>query len=439
MARHPLLDDDRFKIGFEFEFIIHGHESLMSSSECIKISSLNYSTFKAAFNINKEQSAQIEAILTYRQHFTKNKFDFADLSEEAGSFGIPKLIALLKLKPRNKKWYTESSTFRSSCDDPVFFDKSKEINSALDSLDISNYDEVTRFARRLSHHFVLSEIIENLGGVNREQEKNIFKNLSVIFSEKLGVKMDTCGNYYVEEEESFISTNWNIKTEYFEDTDDTKEFGLEITTPPLPPREALKYAKKILEILSDNNLPFKVKLLKDCGVHVNVSHPDVKINQVSPIYYSLMNDEKAMMLPFHRTNQEACLAYSKNIRELTRKLVRHGLISLDMLNTTEGLKHVVTMIDSHVDYGKFISAYFYNMHKLGYIEYRMAGGKGYTKKYKELEYHVCECLRITKSFTHNRFDDRVFAHKVKTLLIKAGAGKRKTVPFPREVFMRSKR
>lgn len=437
MARHPLLDDDRFKIGFEFEFIIHGHESLMASPGYMKISSLNYSAFRVAFDINNEQLDQIEAILSYRQHFTKNRFDYAEFEEEAVAFGITKLIALLKLKPRNKKWYTESTIFNSYCETPIFFDKSEEMNDALDSLDISNYDKVRHVARRLSHHFILSEVVgrEKYGEVREEQEKNILDNIGTMFSEKLGIKMDT----YVYDDGPTTDTSWHIKTEYFDDSDSIIDFGLEITTPPLPPREALKYAKKILDIFSDRKLPFKVRLAKDCGIHVNISHPDVGMDQVSPFYYSIMNNEKALALPFHRTTQDACLPYSKNIREITSKLVKRGLISLDMLNTPEGLEHVVIMIEANLDYGKFVSAYFYNMHKLRYIEYRMAGGKGYSKKYKELEHHVKECLKITKSFTHDRFSDRTFTHKVKNLLIKVGAGKRKAMPFPREIFVRNKR
>ena len=434
MPNHSLLDDDRFKIGFEFEFVIRGYDSLfLSDPDYLSVCGMNYNTFRTAFVISKKQLAQIENILSYEQYFSnsKRRFDYTEIEEMAVKFGISKLITLLKLKPRNREWYTASKTFPPECNNPYFFDKSYEINRALDALDLSDYNEVKRLARRLSHYHVRTRYIDEHGN-GEEDEKYILGRVAEVFGERMGVEIA----FDVYDENLDTYKNFCLKTEYLDDTDLTIDMGMEITTPPLPPREALSHAKKILGIMTERDLPFRVRLNKDCGIHVNVSYPGVKVDQVSPVYYSLMNDERALTTPFRRITQDACLPYTNNIREIAGKLIRRGLLTLDMLNTMEGLKYVVTMIEANLDYGKYTSAYFYNIHKHGYIEYRMAGGRGYTKKYKELEHHVRECLRITKSFTHDRFSDRIFADKVRRLLIKAGAKKGRPVSFPKEVFAR---
>jgi len=422
MDIHPLLDDNRFKIGFEFEFVVHEHDTFLNPPDYLRVSGLNYDTFISSFVITKKQTEQIEYILSYGQYFSKrkNRFDYVEMDMEAKRFGIAKLIALLKLKPRNGEWYTAGYEF---------YDRSEEVNEALSTLDPDDYNEVKRFARRLSNYFILARYVDEQGKEEDDITK-ILKSIAVEFGDRLGVKIESA--IYGDSLDS--KNDFCLKTEYLNEAEHN-EMGLEITTPPLPPREALSYARDIFDIMTEKDLPFKVKLGKDCGIHVNVSHPDVKRDQISPVYYSLMNDERALATPFKRMTQDACLPFTKNIQGIVRKLIRRGLLTLDMLHSVEGLKYVVTMIEANLDYGKFTSAYFYNIHKHGYIEYRMAGGRGYTKKYDELERHVKECLRITKSFTHDRFNDWVFAEKIKKLLVKSGAQRGKSV-FPKEIFVR---
>ena len=211
-----------------------------------------------------------------------------------------------------------------------------------------------------------------------------------------------------------------IGTSAEEDTDSMRDYyidaGIEINTPVMTPREALLEFRNIASALRE--VPFRVYTGSDCGLHINISHPDVGVDDVSILEFALLYDEAAMAKPFGRSNNSACESYAKLIRKGVREFVRNRIVSLAAFDSDHAV--VVRFIESSLDMRKMSSMNLGSLYKYGFVEYRLPGGKRYLSQGKEVRKHLIELLEIHQSFGTRK---KAVQRKIRRLLVDAGASK----------------
>jgi hypothetical protein len=183
----------------------------------------------------------------------------------------------------------------------------------------------------------------------------------------------------------------------------------------MTPREALSEFRNVADALMD--FPFLVYTGSDSGLHINISHPDVGIDNVSILEFALLNDEAAMAKPFGRGKSDACEPYRKHVCKKIRELVRDRIISLAAFDNDP--KMVLRFIESTIEMRKMSSMNLSSLNKHGFVEYRIPGGKGYLKKSREVRKHLIELLNAHQSFGF--LNDYAVKSKVRRLLVAAGA------------------
>ena len=405
-----VIDDDRFGVGFEFEFIVADADLMIRDREFVQVCQLTWNQLKHCFEMHGPDKglARVASLLSFHEYQNpKVRWD-EDYEEAAKKFGWAKLVTILKLQPRAKHWYFKNK-------EGTFLLRTADVKKAMSALDTRDEDAVKRFTRKIGRYYVRSVELEKYGGLTAANTDKIFERVMEVLQFRTGHEFTRLTTY----EESSLSKDypdWYITDE---ETDGMRDYyidsGLEITTPVMTPREALLEYRNVADALLD--FPFPVYTGSDSGLHINISHPDTHSDDVSILEFALLHDEAAMAKPFSRIRSEGCEPYRKHILKKIRELVRDRIISLAAFDNDP--KMVLRFIESTLEMRKMSSMHLGNLNKYGFVEYRISGGKGYLKKSKEVRRHLIELLDIHRSF--GILNDYSVNHKVRRLLVAAGA------------------
>lgn len=398
-----VIDDDRFGVGFEFEFVVADADLLVREREFVQVCCLNWNKFKHSFElIDSKKLSWVESILSFQEYQNLKTRWNVDYEECAEKFGWARLIAMLRLQPRAKHWYYKNKKGE-------FLLRTALIKQAMLDLDPRDEDAVKRFSKRIGRYYVRMVELEKYGGMTKSNTDKMFERVIDVLDFRTGHEFTRLT--YENDDLSKDSPGWYLVEEDVEDMRDYYiDSCLEITTPVMTPREALQEYRNVSDALMD--FPVSVYTTSDCGLHINISHPDIDMDDVSILEFSLMYDEVAMAKPFGRNNNNACEAYRKSVRKKIRELVRDRVISLAAFDNDPSM--MMQFIESSIEMQKMSSMNLGSLNKYGFVEYRIPGGKRYLQKRREVRKHLIELLNIHQSFGEHNYAMR---RKVRRLLV----------------------
>jgi hypothetical protein len=405
-----LLADNKFKIGFEFEFVAYGLCDVLSDqTRKMRIPEIFLHELDTCFHVSKSDYSDIENLLAYAGYST-NKYGYFSAPNDLIEYGTDRMIALLGLMPTKNVYRKVGSGYK---------DVTEEIKDKITSADRTDPRDLVRLGNSLRRCYVDTPVLGEYSSFIKETEDQIYNMMVHEFNKHSGITMKRVESYSIATKKK---PGWYLTEEYVDDIkEDHIEYGFEIITPALHPVEALEALRAVLSFLSSDNIPFKVRTGKDCGVHINISHEDKVEGDVHQLYYSLMFDDVSVIKLFGRTRQHMCAAMKPFTIKEIKRLTKENAITLDGLNDPNTIQRVLDIIEASTESGGLKSARFDNMHKWGYVEYRMAGGKKYHNRYKEIAAHTIDLLRFTMDYEADNTKNKAFIGKIRSTMKEAGA------------------
>lgn len=410
LTKKQLLADDKFKIGFEFEFVAYDLcDVLGDQTRKLRISEIFLHELDTCFHVNKSDYSDIENLLAYAGYST-NKYGYFSAPSDLVEYGPDRMIALLGLMPTKNIYRRVGGEYR---------DVTEEIKDRITATDRTDPKDLVRLSNTLRRCYVDTPVLGEYSSFIKESEDQIYNMMIREFKEHSGITMKRVQSYDMVTKKK---PGWFLTEEYVDDIkEDHIEYGFEIVTPPLHPVEALEALRSVLDFLTSDSIPFKVRTGKDCGVHINISHEDKLEGDVHQLYYGLMFDDESVIKLFGRTRQHMCSSMKPLTIKEIKRLTKEKAITLDGLNDPKTIQRVLDIIEASTETGGLKSARFDNMQKWGYVEYRMAGGSKYQNKYNEIAKHTLDLLRFTMLYEADNTENKVFVGKIRSIMKEAGA------------------
>ncbi len=410
ISNKQLLEDNKFKIGFEFEFVAYDFCDVLSNqSRKLRISEILLNEMDTCFRISKSNRSNIEHMISYAS-YSAHECDYFSSSDNFVKYGPDRLIAILGLMPTKTVYRKVGIGYK---------DITEEIKNKITAVDYTDTKDLVRLSNTLRQCYVDAPVIGEHFSLIEENEDQIYTMMVRAFKEHSGITMKRVESYDMVTKKK---PGWFLTEEYVDEIkDDYIEYGFEIVTPALHPMKALEALRSVLDFLTLSSLPFKVRTGKSCGVHINISHEDKKKHDVHNLFYGLMFDEESVIKRFGRSRQDMCSAINPIIVKEIRRLTRDKAITLDGIDDPKHIQRVLEIIESTASTDDLNSARFEYMDKWGYVEYRMAGGSKYQNKYNEIENHTLDLLRLTMSYEEDNTKNKVFIGKIRDIMKSAGA------------------
>lgn len=186
------------------------------------------------------------------------------------------------------------------------------------------------------------------------------------------------------------------------------EMGWELISPPQPILQALHSLQNIFSWMQENSYYTN----NTCGFHVNVSYGDLT-QSADPLKLILLLGEKYLADLFDRATNEFTASH---IQDLQNKIRKKPLIVLTADTDVEKLKKQLRKMLSHeknytVNLGK--------QAKKGYLEFRIAGGQGYHKRWKEIENLILRYAFILKASLDPHSFEKEYAKELAKLILQS--------------------
>ena len=405
-----LLADNKFKIGFEFEFVAHELQGVLSNQyRKLRVPELFLHELDTCFHVSAQDHKDIVNILTYSGYNT-DKFDYFSVPDDLVEYGPDRMIAALGLMPIKPLYRKVGNRYKDVTD---------EIKDKMTSFDLSDVKDLVRMIRSLRKCYVDAPVLGNYTSLTTEGEQEAYDAMIRVFKDFTGITLKRVESYDIVTKKN---PAWFLTEEYVDDIKEGRiEYGFEVITPPLHPVEALEALRTVMDFLSSDELPFKIRTGVDCGVHINISHEDKTYEEVNQTFYGLMFDEEPVIKSFGRSKQHMCAAIRPIITKEIKRLTREKAITLLSLNDPATTQRVLDIIDSFSEAGGLKSARFTSMEKWGYVEYRMPGGRKYETKYNEIAALTIDLLRFTMAYQTDYTKHKVFIGKIRDIMESTGA------------------
>lgn len=406
---NKLLADNKFKIGFEFEFVAYGLENVLDNQyRKLRVSELFLHELETCFHVSKQDHKDIENILAY-SGFNTNRLDYFSVPDDLVEYGPDRMIAALGLMPTKTVYRKNGNSYKDVTD---------EIKDKMTSFDLTDPKDLVRMIRSLRKCYVDTPVLGNYTALTKEGEDEAYKSVMRAFKDFSGISMKRVESYDVATKKK---PSWYLTEEYVDDISEGRiEYGFEIVTPPMHPVTALEALQTVFNFLNSDKIPFKVKTGTDCGVHINISHEDKTHREVNQTFYGLMFDEEPVIKSFGRSKQHMCSAVRPRITKEIKRLTREHAITISSLDDPATTQRVLDIIGSVSEDGGLRSARFTSIEKWGYVEYRMPGGKKYQTKYKEIAALTIALLRFTMTYQSDYTKHKVFIGKIRAIMESVG-------------------
>jgi len=302
-----------------------------------------------------------------------------------------------------------------------FLDRTEEIHALL-----ANNQDLDYIAKKLNPLFM--KIPFNMAEDHKQY--HLFGNYAINaaadkFEKVIGQRITRCitgnrrrrinweagkknpGWYMKEESLDLDGLNWHTAN------------GLELVTPPCHPLISQVYSKMILRALDEPTEEFSFLTQDDCGIHVNISHPDYTRDDYSPCYIGLMFDDLSFMKQFGRLDEHNKDNRSQ-VENTIKRLCNYDYICLDDLDTDRGFRFVCDMIDSNADRHVNRSIEYEKINTYCYLEHRSGGGKDYQKNPDGLNDYIQALCEFTLTYP-DRWENIAFKERLREVMVRAGA------------------
>lgn len=159
-------------------------------------------------------------------------------------------------------------------------------------------------------------------------------------------------------------STWGITSDGSLPSDHDEGQGIEVISTPLPPSEAIKQ----MNIFFDWMKGYNITTNEDCGLHINISIPELK-DKLDPFKLALFLGEEYMLAAFKRTNSVYAKPMLDDIFNSLQKTGTIPKLPKEMLDLS------LDILSNHVT--KYRTANLSKLARYGYIEFRIAGGEKY--------------------------------------------------------------
>lgn len=187
--------------------------------------------------------------------------------------------------------------------------------------------------------------------------------------------------------------------------------GVEIISPPLPPKKAIEQLEIVLKLMQD----FGIETNKSTGIHVNISLPNMK--SFDPLKLVLFMGDKHILEKFGRETNSFTSSQLQQVIDgisLTGKIPR---------SATELIK---LGREALAETGKYFSVNLTHLPK--YLEFRAAGGAGYHQRVHDIKEAIGRWLSAVEIAADPEMYRREYMKKVVALIDKTpGATAEKAV------------
>lgn len=415
ISKKKLLSDDKFKIGFEFEFVAYDFTQSLGPKHLrkLRVPELLLTELELAFVVSKQNQKRIRDILSLAVR-KSNQYMYTSV-EDIIQYGTERIVAVLGLIPRGTVYRRRGKKYYNVTD---------EICAKIKSVDRSDVDSINSLVRTLSRCYVDSPVAGKYVTVAKPTEEALYALLASELKTRYGYDPKRIDSY---ETGTKKNPGWYLTEEYVDEiVEDKLEYGFELITPPLPPKEALEALANVFEFMRTVEC-FKVRTGPTCGVHINISHEDILQSHINETFYAFSFDEAYWVSKFGRSTQNMCSAIRPEIIKEIKRMTRSGSITLDGLDNMATRGRVLEIIESYSEWGSLNSVRFSNMKDYGYSEYRVAGGKKYEERYDDIEELFFELLRLTLEYDRNYLKDKKFINTIRKIMVDVG-GKTGTGP-----------
>jgi hypothetical protein len=154
--------------------------------------------------------------------------------------------------------------------------------------------------------------------------------------------------------------------------------GLELVSPPMKLEEGMKILKFITTWMDDN----EIETNSSTGLHINISI--AHLDKLDPLKLVLFMGEKKMLTDFDRIGNQYTIP---QISGIISNISNRGLLNI----TDKGARGLIDIARNCLSKDKYRTA---NLSKIehGYIEFRVAGGHNYQKKFDTIETSIMKIL-----------------------------------------------
>ncbi len=404
-----LLDSDEFKLGLEYEFVVYDFFHAIDSKwmKIVSVKDLLYYDLLVSLKVSPSLKKELDIFLNVAvERCGKERIYFDDMVNQ---MGVGRIIATYGIAP---KWGWFSKTKKG------FINRTAYVNNMIKSVDTTDYEAIENVARKIERYYAKIVPVNSYGQIVGQLEKEVQAVVGKEIAKITGKLPKNVDSFDYEKNQ----TEWCISDEWIDSIDGNKdEYGIELKSPPMNARKQLEYYRKISAVLLSIDLPVKIKLKRDTGLHVNISHPSVKPTDGSYSYFGLMYDEHLNGKVFKRVNLSHCTPAIGEVHKTIRRLVKRGIITLHSLKTSASRKRLIELIEGNIEYGQVLSVDFHKLKDRGYIEYRLAGGSRYLEQYDEVEKHILGLMEFTLKLAQEKHEDWEYIDQIRGIMIQAGA------------------
>jgi len=412
VTQKDLLNDTRFKIGYEFEFVVRDFDGIMGEKHFAKVmvTDLVFCDLPNAFSMSEREIDLVKGVLSASEN-DSNNHGYFDPDTVFRNFAPEKLLCIIK--PTAKYgWFKK--------EDGVFVPANGEVQKIFDSAKVSSYSSVMTAARKLKKYWVYTLVMGEYGDIPDKASTDLKKYICDLLEKDTGFKATP--RQWTHDDITKTKHGWYLTYEGLEEERDSyPDTGLELISPPENPLVSLESCRKALKFLAKKDTPYKIVTGANCGIHVNVSHEDVSLPNISRVLFNFLFDDANAVKMFGRSKNNACSSGAKDVNDAIRKAVRCGAISLNNFETQKGFENLLLVVGGLSRDGSMGSANFSDTSKYNFVEYRMAGGRNYPNRFKDVRKHVIELLALTLKYKACRDHKGPVANKIKALVKKAGA------------------
>ena len=356
---------DKAKVGFEFEMVIPRHSSLLANQQGDRdyVYLRNIDTMDEIleyFVVSKSDQRSIDRDFDRwrddrKAEFISNWVDDNGLDEdEVEEHGEKNARAMAEERARDE--------YESNHEDEATF--AEYLNSALPSVYqfLMDYGLEPKYGWESDSGNDSSRVyIEEYAGDGEEVQKQTFVNVENDLSNFLNTTVTTP---WKGSDVHFKNGDWLVVPDNSITPGKDGGVGVEVVSPPLPLKEALKALETMFKWMKANH----AQTNKSTGLHINISMPGLE--NADLVKLVLFMGEKHVLKQFDRLNNEFTESQIKNIINNltgTGKLPKSAKAMIDIAKGA-----MSTHKYSTVNIGKLAN---------GYLEFRVAGDLDYHHKY----------------------------------------------------------
>jgi hypothetical protein len=379
----------QFRVGIELEFIIRDNGKGVSRSGNEKIEGLLFLTnsqFLYSFRVPHRQRRLVTDMQTVFH-------TGADEKTKEYLYNFSYIIILLKIFPK-KPVYQFINGIRT--------DVTEIVNRMIENTDVSDEKAVRAAAHFLRYRCHITTIPRD--EYYEHDGDALLTHWASYLNYSMQEQVIPQNEEYIHRKDydSDVTKNKPIRSylssEYMPHMRDD-EYGLELQSRVMKIEEVRGYLQAFFDAMQNPASPTQARTNKNCGIHINISHPRFSEQNMNAQTYSCLFNEQKWQRVFDRENIEYCEDYYDRIKDHLTKYMKLGVLKKEDLDTLDGVKFVSEFVEKVIDTGKFSSMNTGNLEDHGYVEFRIPGGKNYEQRIDDVMTYLDELMVVLYQMT----------------------------------------